>query len=349
MLHTLAVLGTMAAHANQGGFTATDVYMPLTPMFHVHAWGFPYVASLLGVKQVYPGRYLPDVILKLVDQEGVTFSHCVPTILHMLLTSPTAQHVDLSRWKLIIGGSALSKGLCKAAMQKGINVYTGYGMSETCPILTLAHLKPHMMEWDDEDQITVRCRTGLPIPLVDLRIVDVQGKDLPHDGVAVGEVLVRTPWLTQGYFKESERSEELWHGGYLHTADIGFIDREGYLQVTDRIKDVIKTGGEWISSLQIEDILTQHPAVSEAAVVGVTDEKWGERPLALVTLKAQFQDQVSESDMKEFFKPFVERGAISKYGVPDKVLFVDSIPKTSVGKLDKRHIRKQVKSGDTAI
>ena len=136
----------------------------MTPMFHVHAWGIPYLATLLGVKQVYPGRYEPEMLLKLIAAENVTFSHCVPTILHMLLSSPAAKKVDLSSWKVIIGGSALPKGLCRAALDRGIDVYTGYGMSETCPVLTLAHLKPHMMDWDLERQIDIRCRTGLPIP-----------------------------------------------------------------------------------------------------------------------------------------------------------------------------------------
>jgi fatty-acyl-CoA synthase len=209
-------------------------------MFHVHAWGVPYVATMLGAKHVYPGRYIPEAILGLIAKEGVTFSHCVPTILHMLLSSPAWTTVDLSRWKVIIGGAALPRGLCAAALQKRINVYAAYGMSETCPALTITDLKPDMLEWNVQEQTTIRCRTGLPFPLVDLRIVDPEGRDIPHDGVSVGEVVVRAPWLTQGYLKETERSEELWAGGYLHTADVGWVDEEGYLQVTDRIKDVIK-------------------------------------------------------------------------------------------------------------
>ncbi|HYA40350.1 MAG TPA: long-chain fatty acid--CoA ligase [Syntrophobacteraceae bacterium] len=341
VLHTLSTMGSLAGHSTQGGFNSRDVYMPLTPMFHVHAWGIPYVASLLGVKQVYPGRYVPDSILNLIKTEKVTFSHCVPTILHMLLSSPLSAKVDLSAWKVIIGGSALSKGLCRTALDRGINVFSGYGMSETCPILTIANFKPHMSDLSLEQQVEIRCRTGLPVPLVDLRAIDSVGREQPYDGVSVGEVVARSPWLTQGYFRETERSEELWRDGYLHTADIGFIDKEGYLQVTDRIKDVIKTGGEWISSLQIEDILTQHQAVSEAAVIGVPDEKWGERPLALVTLKEDFIGKVLEEDIKDFFKEFVGRGFISKWGIPDKVIFVDKIPRTSVGKLNKLAIRKQ--------
>lgn len=341
VLHTLSVLTALGNYKSQVSFDSGDVYMPLTPMFHVHAWGLPYAATLIGAKQVYPGRYMPDVILKLVQKEKVTFSHCVPTILHMLLSSPVANEVDLSGWKLIIGGSALSKAMCKKAMERGINVFTGYGMSETCPILTLAQLKPHMFDWDTDEQTTIRCRTGLPIPLVDLRTVDTDGNTLPHDGVSTGEVVVRAPWLTQGYFKEQQRSEELWSQGWLHTSDIGYIDSEGYLQVTDRIKDVIKTGGEWISSLELEDIITQHEAVSEAAVIGIPDEKWGERPLALVVLKEDYKGNVSEEAIKTFFMGFVEKGIISKWGVPDKIVFIDTLAKTSVGKLDKKNMRAQ--------
>ncbi|MDY0039543.1 MAG: fatty acid--CoA ligase [Desulforhabdus sp.] len=341
VLHTLGVLTALGSFRSQASFDSGDVYMPLTPMFHVHAWGLPYAATLIGAKQVYPGRYEPETILKLVQKERVTFSHCVPTILHMLLNSPSAGQIDLSNWTVIIGGSALSKAMCKRALERGVNVFTGYGMSETCPILTLGKLRPHMFDWDADEQVAVRCRTGAPIPLVDLQVADVNGKSLPHDGVSTGEVVVRSPWLTQGYFKEPQKSEELWTDGWLHTSDIGYIDSEGYLQVTDRIKDVIKTGGEWISSLELEDILTQHEGVSEAAVIAIPDEKWGERPMALVTLKDEYKDRVSEEDIKSFFMQFVNKGVISKWGVPDKTIFLDSLAKTSVGKLNKRAMREQ--------
>ena len=341
VLHTYGIMGGLCAYKTQAPVDSGDVYMPMTPMFHVHAWGIPYLMTLLGTKQVYPGRYEPEMLLKLISTENVTFSHCVPTIMHMLVSSPAVKKVDLSRWKVIIGGSALSKGLCRAALELGINLYTGYGMSETCPVLTLAHLKPHMMDWDLERQVDIRCRTGLPIPNVVLDIVDPDGKPLPHDGQATGEVVVRSPWLTQGYLKEPERSEELWRGGWLHTGDVGFIDAEGYLKITDRIKDVIKSGGEWVSSLTLEDIISQHEAISEAAVIAVPDEKWGERPLALVVLKKEFAGKVKEEDLLNFFMRFVQNGTIPKFGVPSQVLLVESIAKTSVGKINKRALRQQ--------
>ena len=339
VLHTMAV-ATALANAPHATFTARDVYMPITPMFHVHAWGLPYVATLLGVKQVYPGRYVPDVLLGLIRREGVTFSHCVPTILQMMLASPAVQDVDLSGWKVIIGGSALPIALARATVERGVDVIAGYGMSETCPILTLAHLRPHMSEWDVERCVPFLCRAGRPLPFVQLRIVDAQMNDVAHDGVSQGEVVVRSPWLTQGYLGEPERSEELWRDGWLHTGDVGVIDADGYLKVVDRIKDVVKTGGEWVSSLDIEDIILRLPGVAEAAVVGVPDDRWGERPVAFVVGKKEATP--SEDAVRRHVADFAGRGTISKYAVPDKVYFVDAIPKTSVGKLDKKVIRAKL-------
>ena len=339
VLHTMAV-ATALANAPHATFTARDVYMPITPMFHVHAWGLPYVATLLGVKQVYPGRYVPDVLLGLIRREGVTFSHCVPTILQMMLASPAVQDVDLSRWKVIIGGSALPVALARTTVERGVDVIAGYGMSETCPILTLAHLRPHMSEWDVERCVPFLCRAGRPLPFVQLRIVDAQMNDVAHDGVSQGEVVVRSPWLTQGYLGEPERSEELWRDGWLHTGDVGVIDADGYLKVVDRIKDVVKTGGEWVSSLDIEDIILRLPGVAEAAVVGVPDDRWGERPVAFVVGKKEATP--SEDAVRRHVADFAGRGTISKYAVPDKVYFVDAIPKTSVGKLDKKVIRAKL-------
>jgi fatty-acyl-CoA synthase len=315
--------------------------MPLTPMFHVHAWGIPYVMTLMGAKQVYPGRYEPDKLLKLIEREGVTFSHCVPTILFMLLNSPVAKEVDLSNWKVVIGGAALPQQLCKAGLDLGINVYAAYGMSETCPVLTVANLKPHMLNWNTDEQLEVRCRTGLPISDVQMKIVDVDGNSLPHDGKSVGEVLVRTPWLTQGYVDDPDGSEALWKEGWLHTGDMGFMDPEGYLKITDRLKDIIKTGGEWISSLQLEDLITQHEAVSEAAVIGIPDDKWGERPFAVLVLKDEFTGKIDAEDIKSFLMKFIEDGTIPKYGVPEKIILSDAIPKTSVGKINKRALRER--------
>lgn len=342
VLHTLGVgMGVGIAPDGQR-FHSGDVYMPLTPMFHVHAWGVPYIATLMGVKQVYPGRYQPEVIVDLIAKERVTFSHCVPTILQMILVAPAAKGVDLSKWKVVIGGSAFTAGLCRQALERGVDAFTGYGMSETCPILTLAQIRPDMLDGlSDDDELQLRTKTGLPVPLVELRIVDADLNDVPHDGTATGEVVVRAPWLTQGYLHNPEASENLWRGGYLHTQDIGNINARGYLQVTDRIKDVIKSGGEWISSLELEYLISQHPAVAEVAVIGLPDPKWGERPLAIIVPKDGQQAALSVDSIRQHVQGYVERGIISRFAVPENIRVVEAIEKTSVGKFNKRAMRQK--------
>jgi len=338
VIHTLGLTAALASPASQGCFHNSDVYMPITPMFHVHAWGMPYMATLLGVKQVYPGRYDPATLITLMKDEGVTFSHCVPTILHMLLNAPEAQAADFSRWKVIIGGSAMSPALARQALDMGIDVFSGYGMSESCPVLTLAQLRAEDLELATEDQLYYRCKAGRAVPMVELRVVDSDMNDVPADGQTTGEVVVRSPWLTQGYLHDPARSDELWRGGYLHTGDLGYLDESGYLKVTDRVTDVIKSGGEWISSLLLEDIATGHPQVSEAAAIGVADEKWGERPLVLIVAR---DGSLDPTTVRNTFSQAADEGVISRWAVPERIEIVDAIPKTSVGKIDKKLLRQQ--------
>jgi fatty-acyl-CoA synthase len=345
VLHTLSVSITSGCYQTIGRFRSDDVYMPLTPMFHVHAWGFPYVATLLGVKQVYPGQYEPQKLLRLMQKEKVTYSHCVPTILQMLLTCPALKEVDLSNWKVTIGGARLPKGLAKAAQDLGVEIHAGYGMSETCPVMSTAVPKEHMLNWEKDQQLDIMIKTGKPIPLAEIEIVDAADNLLPHDGQSTGEVVMRSPWLTEGYFKEPDKSKELWRSGWLHSGDVGYIDPEGYLQITDRIKDVIKSGGEWISSLDLENLMSQHEAVLESAAIGIADEKWGERPLMIITLKPEYQGKVTPQELQQFLQQFAAEGKIPKYGVPEKYVFTESIPKTSVGKLDKKVLRKDYENG----
>ncbi|MBI2277934.1 MAG: fatty acid--CoA ligase [Dechloromonas sp.] len=340
VLHTLAVTAHLGTAPGQGRLHRDDVYMPITPMFHVHAWGLPYIATMLGLKQVYPGRYAPDTLAQYIRDEKVTFSHCVPTILHMLLSSPAAMDVDFSNWKVIIGGAAFPKGLAAAALARGIDAFAGYGMSETCPILTIARVPADVAADDLERQADLRIKTGYPIPLVDLGTVDGDMIDTPRDGKSPGEIVVRAPWLTMGYLHNPAASEDLWAGGHLHTGDIGVIDGNGCLQVTDRLKDVIKTGGEWVSSLELENIISQHPAVNEVAVIGAKDDKWGERPMALIVLKAG--QQATVDDIKALVLKFAEQGHVSRYAVPDQVRFVESLARTSVGKINKKAIREEI-------
>jgi fatty-acyl-CoA synthase len=236
------------------------------------------------VKQDDPGRYHPDALVDLLDREKVSFSHCVPTILQMVLASAKTKR---GRSLRLEGGDRRRRSAAStrsAGAGTGGDLFAGYGMSETCPILTLAHLKPHMEARDIERQVEIRCRTGKPAPLVQIRSA--------------------------------------------------VIDNEGYLKITDRIKDVIKTGSEWVSSLDVEDLLLEHPEVVEAAVIGVPDRKWTERPLAIVVVEPE--SPVSEAEIREHLHDFATRGVISRYGVPDRVVFVDELLKTSVGKLDKK-------------
>ncbi len=340
VLHTLGISIASLYESGIGSLRSKDVYMPLTPMFHVHAWGVPYVATLLGTKQVYPGRYEPETILKLIRDEKVTFSHCIPTILLMVIGHPMAETIDLSHWQLDIGGSALPRGLAKAAMELGIKVWAAYGMSETCPAVTFALTKEYMEDWDTEKKLDYLIKTGVPFPLCEVEIVD-DGKFLPHDGKATGELVIRTPWLTEAYYKDPERSKDLWRNGWLHSGDVASIDKEGYVVITDRLKDVIKSGGEWISSLTLEDCISQHEAVHEVAVIGVTNEIWGERPLALVVLKPKYKDKITGDDIKTFMRKFVEEGKLDSYAIPGHIEIVEAIPKTSVGKINKVALRKQ--------
>jgi fatty-acyl-CoA synthase len=339
MLHTMGSMATLGWTAGHARFHRDDVYMPITPMFHVHGWGVPYVATLMGVKQVYPGRYEPESLLELIERENVTFSHCVPTILHMLLNHPRAERTDLSGWKVIIGGAPIPQGLARQALDLGIDIFSGYGMSETCPFLAVSQLTTAMLDGDPDEQVRMRCKTGRSVPLVELRVVDEDMNDVPQDGQATGEIVVRAPWLTPGYLKETERSDELWEHGYLHTGDIATIDVEGYLQITDRIKDAIKSGGEWISSLELEGIISQYDGVSQVAVIGIPDEKWGERPMALIVTadNASLDDEA----IRQHVKTFVNRGIISVWAIPERVEFVDAIALTSVGKIDKKLLRQQ--------
>ena len=345
VLHTLIDLVSFGSPASQGRFHREDVYMPITPMFHVHGWGLPYAATAAGVKQVYPGRYSPELLLRLIKDEGVTFSHCVPTILQMLLSAPESKDVDLSKLKMVIGGAALSKSLAKAAMERGIDIFAGYGMSESGPILTIAQLKRHELTGDLDEEVEFRTKTGTPVPLVDFRVVDGAMSEVPHDGRTTGELVVRAPWLTMGYLNNPGASEKLWEGGYLHTGDIGTVSKEGVVSITDRIKDVIKTGGEWVSSIELEDILLQMPGLSEAAIIGVADAKWGERPLALLVAAGQSPGTIDKSAVQLHVKTFVDKGIISRFSIPEKILFVDALDRTSVGKIDKKVLRAKYGDG----
>ncbi|MBD2752734.1 fatty acid--CoA ligase [Spirosoma validum] len=342
-MHTMGLLTYIIGYEAMPFKGSSDVYMPITPLFHVHAWGFPFLATMMSAKQVYPGRYEPEVLLRLLITEGVTLSHCVPTILNMLVSSPAAQKYreNLSRWKVLIGGSALTKGLAKAAIDLGITVMSGYGMSETAPVMAVGYLNEQEKQLSASEQLDLRTRAGRISPFVEMRLMDDTGNFVQHDGHSLGEIVARGPWLTQGYFNDPERGATLWQGGWLHTGDVASITPDNWVIIADRTKDVIKTGGEWVSSLDMEDVLSQVEGVAESAVIGLPDDRWGERPHALIVQKPGYT--LSAEGIKAVLQAKVNRGELHKWYVPDRIVFVPEIPKTSVGKIDKKRIRSEMK------
>ncbi|MCD5982602.1 fatty acid--CoA ligase [Pseudomonas sp. CDFA 610] len=340
VLHTMGVATIMGCIDSVRLLGTDDVYMPITPMFHVHAWGIPYAATMLGLKQVYPGRYDPELLVELWRKEKVTFSHCVPTIMQMLLNAKSAADIDFGGWKIIIGGSSLTRTLYKAAKAKGIQLTAAYGMSETGPLISVAHINEELKAGSEDERITYRIKAGVPGMLVDAAIVDENGNFLPADGETQGELVLRAPWLSESYYREPEKGAEMWAGGWMHTGDVATLDGMGFIDIRDRIKDVIKTGGEWISSLALEDLCSRHPAVREVAVVGIPDPQWGERPFALLVVREGHE--LDARILKEHLKPFVEQGHINKWAIPSQIALVTEIPKTSVGKLDKKKMRLDI-------
>ncbi len=331
-------------------FSTEDVYMPLTPMFHVHAWGMPYLATFLGMKQVYPGKYEGEMLIKLIREEDVTISHMVPTILRRLVEgiselNPLKRFLirilkPFSDLRVIIGGSRLPKGLAKEASEKmGLNVWAGYGLSETGPVLSIAQQKEEIWDADEEERREIDVCTGLPAPFADVKVIDNEGNEVKHNGKDQGEVVARAPWLTEEYYKDPEKTEKLWEDDWLHTRDVAVVDEEGYLQIVDRLDDLIKSGGEWIGSTDIEDVLSIHDGVKDCAVIGVPDEEWGERPMAFIV--PHEGKELSEQEIIEHMEEHVEQGKIVKYAIPDRVEFMEELPKTSVGKTDKKVLRDQ--------
>jgi len=235
----------------------------------------------------------------------------------------------------------MPQALARAALERGIDVVSGYGMSETCPILTIAFLDPEDLAADLDRQAELRARTGRPLPLVDVRVTDEYLAEVPRDGRSTGEIVIRAPWLTQGYVKDAKASEKLWAGGVLHTGDVAWRDARGFVKITDRMKDVIKVGGEWLSSLELEDVLAAHPAVAEVAVIGKPDDKWGERPLALVVARPGAEERVTARELHHHAHAYVEKGLLPKQVALLEVKRVDAIDKTSVGKVNKRALREK--------
>ncbi|MFC4410806.1 long-chain fatty acid--CoA ligase [Chungangia koreensis] len=325
--------------ADAMGLTERDIALSVVPMFHVNAWGIPFAGVWYGTTQVLPGpMFTPQLLLDLIEQEKVTLTAGVPTIWLGVLKEQESNPRDLSSLRAVVcGGSASPKGLIRAFEEKyGIPFITGYGMTETTPLVSLATLNSDMDDLTMDELVDVRALQGLPIAGLEVRLVNENG-EVPWDGKTMGELTVRGPWIAHEYYKD-ERTEESFKDGWLHTGDIATIDEKGYIKITDRTKDLIKSGGEWISSVDLENSLMTHPAVFEAAVIAIPNEKWLERPLACVVLK---EGTERSDETKQELLTYLE-GQFAKWWVPDDVVFLDEIPKTSVGKFLKAALRNKV-------
>jgi fatty-acyl-CoA synthase len=329
-LHTISNLATFAMEPG-------DNVLPVVPMFHAAAWGYPFMATTKGAKITYPGPDLsPEGLVNLFTQEQVTFSAGVPTVwLGIKQYLDAHPEIDVSSIRAFLcGGSAVPRAMIKAYWEdRGIRVVQGWGMTETNPVASMAYLKPHMEDWDLEDQLDRLETAGIPTPGLQVKIVDELGEDLPHDGEAFGELLIRGPWIAAEYYKD-DRTSTSFEDRWLRTGDVCKITPEGYVRITDRAKDLIKSGGEWISSLDVENELMAHPGVAEATVVGLKHAKWQERPAAFVVVHAGAD--VTEEVLLEHL-----RERVAKWWLPDEIVFIDEIPKTGTGKFDKKVVRDQ--------
>jgi fatty-acyl-CoA synthase len=322
------------------GISGSDAILPVVPMFHANAWGLPYTAAMLGAKMVFPGPHLhPDDLLPLMESEGVTFSAGVPTI-----WLPMVQLLERNpgKWKLhpklrlTVGGSAVPESMIRAYARLGIQVIQGWGMTETSPVATLSKITAMQEGLSAEERFPILAKQGYPLPLVDMRGVDDAG-EIAWDGQAVGEIQVHGPWITGSYHNLAVSGESFSDDGWLRTGDVGSIDALGLLKLTDRTKDLIKSGGEWISSVDLENAIMGHPAVQEAAVIAVPHPKWAERPLAVMVLKPGAS--ASEKDIRTHLA-----ARFVKWMVPDAYVFVDAIPKTSTGKFLKTKLREEYRN-----
>ncbi len=322
-----------------------DTVLQLVPMFHANGWGIPFAAVMVGSKIVLSGRHLqPADIAGMIENERATFTAGVPTLWMGLYSFLEHEEHDISSLRTIVAaGSALPRQFVEQFEKKyGIRFMLAWGMTETTPIATVVALKGHLDSLEGRERYDLLSRHGLPIAGVDIRIVDEAGHELPWDGTTMGELQVRGPWITSGYYKDPRGEErgqkESFMDGWFRTGDVATIDAEGYIQIMDRTKDLVKSGGEWISSVDLENAIMAHPKVMEAAVIAVPHPKWQERPVAAVALSPQFRGQCTKEEILDFLKD-----RVAKWWLPDDVIFIDAVPKTSVGKFNKRALREQFK------
>jgi 3-(methylthio)propionyl---CoA ligase len=317
--------------------SARDVVLPVVPMFHVNAWGLPYSCALTGAKIVFPGQHLDGrSLFQLFETEEVTMSAGVPTVWLGLLNFMKEQKLRFSTLKrVVIGGSACPPAMIRSFQDEfGVEVLHAWGMTEMSPLGTVSTFKAKQLKRSREERLAVQNKQGRAIYGVDMRVVDESGKELPWDGKAIGDLHVRGPWVIQSYFK-GDGGDPL-RDGWFPTGDVVNIDAEGFIQITDRSKDVIKSGGEWISSIDLENIAIAHPAIAEAAVIGVKHPKWDERPIVVAVKKPG--QEVSKDELLKFYE-----GKIAKWWTPEDVVFVNELPHTATGKLSKLSLRQQLK------
>ena len=330
----------MVCVADAVGLSERDIVLPVVPMFHANSWGLPHAATLAGAKQVFPGPFLDGKSLAdLIQGERVTIAAGVPTIWMGLLQVLEKEHYDLSSIRAMpVGGSAAPQSMIERYQtQFGASILHAWGMTEMAPIGTVSNLKSHMLNWPADEQFAIRAKQGTTVPLVEARIVDPEGLELPWDGQSFGELQVRGPWIISSYYRD-ERSGDSFQDGWFRTGDVATIDAEGYIQIVDRTKDLVKSGGEWISTVDLENVIMAHPKVLEAAVIAVQHPRWQERPMACVVPKPDFADAITPEEILEFL------GArVAKWQLPDEVIFIESVPKTSVGKFDKKVLRERFK------
>lgn len=332
--HRSQVLHAMGVGVSGLHFSAQDRILSIVPMFHVNAWGFPYGAALAGFGLVYPGRFMqPHELVPQVEEGRVTCIAGVPTIMMGLLMGYQQAGIRPATLRqVVIGGSALSRTLLDGYEALGVSIMQGWGMTETSPVATIGVLRPHMTDWGKDEQIRQRLKQGPALPLVEMRVVDDHGRELPWDGTSAGELQVRGPWVISSYYHDP-RTGESFQDGWFRTGDVAAIDPDGYVQLVDRIKDMVKSGGEWISSVDLENAIMGHPQVAEAAVIAMPHSKWTERPLACVVPR---EDGLTKESVLDYLK-----GKVADWWLPDEVVFVEAIPKTSVGKFDKKVLREQ--------
>lgn len=330
-LHAIA-----ACMTDSLGISEKDIVMPVVPMFHAMAWGVPYAATIMGSPQVFPGPHLqPRDLAGLIQDEKITLTAGVPTLWLGLLNVLEQEKFDISSLRAMpVGGSAAPRSMIEAYQKKyGVEIIHAWGMTEMSPLGTVSKIKNYMADWPEEDRFAVRAKQGMPVPGVEIRGIDENGVEVPWDGETMGELQVRGPWIIKSYYNDP-RSETAFLDGWFRTGDVVTIDEEGYMNIVDRTKDLVKSGGEWISTVELENAIMGHPRVMEAAVIAVQHPKWQERPLAIVVTKTDAdQVQVKQEIYDMLAKDF------SKWQLPDEIEFVAEIPKTSVGKFDKKVIR----------